>query len=152
MSRSVITNGSNSKSEYYESFKPVELSKQFEERNENPQAYDYLQSQFTHPLPQRHVLGLVGGNEVSLIKGNLVDLESDLRGITIPITHAPWRQYQAPTKESLSNGYIQRKNTKLQLNIDIQPQHLPAYQMWAYPGVVGPQPMISEVCRQPEKY
>ena len=30
----------------------------------------------------RNELGLVGGNDVSLFKGNMVDLESDLRGIT----------------------------------------------------------------------
>jgi len=152
MSRSVISNGPNSKTKYVEAFNSARMGINTWESTENPQAYDYLPSQFTHPLPQRHVLGLVGGNEVSLIKGNLVDLESDLRGITIPITHAPWRQYQAPTQQSLNSGYIQRDNTKTQLKINIEPTHLPSYQMWAYPGLVGPQPMVSEVCRQPEKY
>jgi hypothetical protein len=29
---------------------------------------------------------------------------------------------------------------------------LPAYQMWAYPGVTAPLPMKREVCVKPEKY
>lgn len=82
----------------------------------------------------------------------MVDLESDLRGITIPLTHAPWRQYQAPTIDSLESGNIIRNNTKTNMKINISPAHIPSYQMWAYPGLVGPVPMISEVCRQPEKY
>jgi len=132
---------------------PIRLSEpRLNERKENPQAYDFLPSQFVHIQPKRHMLGLVGGNEVSLIAGNMVDLESDLRGINIPNTFAPWRQYQAPTTASIESGQIYRKNTKFDMAIDVRPQHLPAYQMWAYPGVQGPAPMVSEVCRQPEKY
>jgi hypothetical protein len=119
------------------------------EKKENPQNYDYLTSQFVNPTPQRHILGIVGGNDVSLIKGNMVDLESDLRGINIPNTFCPWRQYQAPPKHQKE---IVRDNTKTQLKIDVQKQHLPAYQMWAYPAVVAPEPIKNEVCVKPEKY
>jgi hypothetical protein len=119
------------------------------EKKEDPQHYDYLTSQFVNPTPKRHILGLVGGNEVSLIKGNMVDLESDLRGINIPNTFAPWRQYQPPQRGQTE---IVRKNTKIALNIDIQSAHLPVYQMIAYPSVVAPLPMVSEVCMKPEKY
>jgi len=118
------------------------------EKKENPQHYDDLTSQFVSPNPQRHVLGIVGGNEVSLIKGNMVDLESDLRGITIPITFAPWREYQPPQQKK----EIVRENTKSNLTIDIQKAHLPAYQMIGYPAVVAPYPIINEVCVKPEKY
>jgi hypothetical protein len=118
------------------------------EKKENPQHYDDLTSQFVSPNPQRHILGIVGGNEVSLIKGNMVDLESDLRGITIPITFAPWREYQPPQQ----NKEIIRENTKSNLAIDIQKAHLPAYQMIGYPAVVAPYPIINEVCVKPEKY
>jgi hypothetical protein len=119
------------------------------EKQEDPQHYDYLTSQFVNPTPKRHILGIVGGNEVSLIKGNMVDLESDLRGINIPNTFAPWRQYQPPQRGQTE---IVRKNTKIALNIDIQSAHLPVYQMIAYPSVVAPLPMVSEVCMKPEKY
>jgi len=119
------------------------------EKKENPQHYDELQSQEVHPAPHRHVLGLVGGNAVSVIKGNQVDLESDLRRINIPNTFCPSRQYQPPRA---SEKQIVRENTKVALNIHVEKQHLPAYQMIAYPSVVGPLPMVNEVCQKPEKY
>jgi hypothetical protein len=118
------------------------------EKKENPQHYDDLTSQYVNPRPQRHILGIVGGNEVSLIKGNMVDLESDLRGINIPNTFAPWRQYQPPQQKK----EIVRDNTKVSLTIDIQKAHLPAYQMMGYPAVVAPYPIVNEVCVKPEKY
>jgi hypothetical protein len=118
------------------------------EKEENPQHYDDLTSQYVNPRPQRHIIGIVGGNEASLIKGNMVDLESDLRGITIPITFAPWRQYQPPQQKK----EIIRDNVKTTLTIDIQKAHLPAYQMIGYPAVVAPYPMINQVCVKPEKY
>ena len=118
------------------------------EKKENPQHYDDLTSQYVNPRPQRHILGIVGGNEVSLIKGNMVDLESDMRGINIPNTFAPWRQYQPPQQKK----EIVRDNTKISLTIDIQKAHLPVYQMIGYPAVVAPAPIINEVCVKPEKY
>ena len=119
------------------------------EKKEDPQHYDYLASQFVNPTPQRHILGLVGGNEASLIKGNMVDLESDLRGINIPNTFCPWKQYQPPPKNQTE---IVRDNTKISLKIDVQKANLPAYQMIAYPAVVAPFPIKNEVCVTPEKY
>jgi len=118
------------------------------EKKEDPQHYDFLTSQLVNPFPQRHILGMVGGNDVSLIKGNMVDLESDLRGINIPNTFAPWRQYQPPQ----DTHEIVRDNTKGSVKININKAHLPAYQMWAYPEVLAPEPMVNEVCIQPEKY
>jgi len=119
------------------------------EKNETPQHYDQLTSQLVHPTPKRHILGIVGGNEVSLIKGNMVDLESDLRGINIPNTFAPWRQYQPPQK---GDTEIVRDNVKTRQNINVQKDHLPVYQMMGYPAVVAPLEMVSEVCMKPEKY
>lgn len=129
------------------------------EKKENPQHYDFLETTYINPEPKRHILGIVGGNEVSLIKGNMVDLESDLRGINIPNTFCPWRQYQPPKPDNMPQPFtlgnqkeIVRNNTKVNLKIDVRPQHLPDYQMWAYPGVPAPVPMKREVCFQPEKY
>ena len=119
------------------------------EKKELPQRYDYLPSQFINPTPQRHVLGLVGGNDATIIKGNMVDLESDLRRINIPNTFAPWRQYQPPQR---GDKEIVRDNLKTQLKINIQKDHLPIYQMKAYPAVQAPLPMVNEVCMKPEKY
>jgi len=119
------------------------------EKKEIPQHYDYLPSQIVHDNPKRHILGLVGGNDASLIKGNLVDLESDLRRINIPNTFAPWRQYQPPQK---GDTEIVRDNVKTRQTINVQKEHLPVYQMIAYPAVVAPLEMVSEVCMKPEKY
>lgn len=119
------------------------------EKKEDPQHYDYLTSQFTHPTPRRHMLGIVGGNDVTIIKGNMVDLESDLRRINIPNTFAPWRQYQPPQR---GDKEIVRNNVKTQQKINIQKDHLPVYQMIAYPAVVAPLEMVNEVCMKPEKY
>jgi hypothetical protein len=95
------------------------------------------------------MLGLVGGNEASLIKGNLVDLESDLRRINLPLTFAPWRQYQPPQRGDTD---IVRDNLKTKQKINVQKEHLPVYQMMAYPAVMAPLEMVNEVCRKPEKY
>lgn len=119
------------------------------ETKENPQRYDQLASQERHPEPRRHVLGLVGGNEVSRIRGLQVDLESDLRRIHYPLTFAPWRQYQPPQRGQTE---LKRSNVKGDVAIDVRKDHLPAYQMWAYPSVVAPAPMVNEVCVRPEKY
>ena len=119
------------------------------EKKEDPQHYHYMTSQFVSPTPHRHQLGIVGGNEVSLIKGNMVDLESDLKGINIPNTFCPSRAYQPPRK---SDNEIVRSNTKGSVAINVQKLHVPAYQMIAYPSVVAPLPMVNEVCRKPEKY
>ena len=119
------------------------------ESKENPQKYNYLVTEYISPNPKRHILGLVGGNEVSVAEGNVVDVESDLRGINLPNTFAPWRKYQPPPKNQRE---IKRDNVKIKLDIDVTPMHLPAYQMWAYPAVIGPQPIVTEVCVRPEKY
>lgn len=120
----------------------------------NPQVYDYLASSFVSPTPKRHILGLIGGNDVSLTAGNMVDLESDIKGINIPITRCPQRQYRSPTQSSqqTSINTISRNNTKIKLNIDTTPVHLPSYQMWGYPAVHAPLPIKNEVCKNPEKY
>jgi len=43
--------------------------------------------------PRRIDTGIVGGNDVSLYGGNLVDLDSDLRGLTRSNTHCPAGKY-----------------------------------------------------------
>lgn len=131
-----------------EAYQPI-LNEHWEKK-ENPQHYDRMESQEVHSAPRRHVLGLIGGNQISAIKGLQVDLESDLRRINLPITFAPSRQYQ-PLKKGQKE--IVRDNVKVSnLTIDIQKNHLPAYQMWAYPSVVAPAPMVNQVCVRPEKY
>ncbi len=119
------------------------------ESKENPQGYDLFWQQHTHAQPTRHMLGVVGGNEVSPIKGNMVDLESDLRGITRVNTFCPWRQYQPP---AAADAPIQRQNIKGTVAIDVSKSHLKPGQMWAYPATYAPEPIVKETCGRPEKY
>jgi hypothetical protein len=67
----------------------AELAQAFESVNskanerdsyENPQAFHRLRSEVVSPKAARHMLGLVGGNEVSVAWQNMTDIESDLRG------------------------------------------------------------------------
>lgn len=124
------------------------LSEHWEKR-ENPQHYDRMTSQEIHPAPRRHVLGLIGGG-VSCVKGLQVDMESDLRRLNLPLTFCPKRQYQPPTR---GQKEIVRDNVKVtDFHLSVEKNHLPAYQMWAYPSVVAPAPMVNQVCVRPEKY
>jgi hypothetical protein len=119
------------------------------EKKENPQSYDQFAFAYVHKNPGRHTLGVVGGNEASLIKGNLVDLESDLRRLNLPNTFCPQRAYQPPPDKP---EQIVRSNVKINLTIDTRPQHLPSYQMWGYPVVFGPELLRVDACSGPERY
>jgi len=117
------------------------------DRLENPQAHFQMPCIVRHVEERRHILGMVGGNEVSRIKGNQADLESDLLGITRPISDDMNRHHLPPNKD-----VIERRNPKENLKINTTPVHLKAYQQWAYPSVFAPLPLEKETCRKPEKY
>ena len=126
------------------------------ENYENPQALDRLTSEYVHPKPTRHMLGLVGGNEVQLgLHGgnhytawsSMADIESDLRGTTRPNTDSATRKHLPNT-----GTIIVRKNPKQNIVIETNNTPLSGAQFWAYPSVVGPKPFQSEVCIRPEKY
>jgi hypothetical protein len=127
--------------------------------------YTMIPQKFYHPNAGRHGLGLVGGNEVSLISGNMVDLESDLRNITRDLSNAPSKQYQpscalgASSMESSSLAafsgsgcpawprqlVFQERATGKARTINTAPRHLPTVQMMSYPGVPRPEPFVQEV-------
>ena len=119
------------------------------EKKENPQAYTETPFVYVSPEPKRHVLGIVGGNDVSLIRGNRVDLESDLLGITRPNTWCPAREH-LPSSDM--DHTILRTNPKIVLKVDTRPANLPDYQMWAYPATFAPLPLNKDTCQQPQKY
>jgi len=48
--------------------------------------------------------GIVGGNDVSLYKGNLVDLESELKGQTRPMSLCPKNKYMPVCKQPNTEG------------------------------------------------
>jgi hypothetical protein len=131
-----------------EAFEPAKMKTATEEK-ENPQAYEQPVSAYQHVKAARHILGLYGGNEVSGIQGNRVDLESDLLGITRPTTWCNDRQHNPPRVDDTK---IVRKNNKENITIDVKPVHQPTYQMWAYPATFAPEPFRVEACQAPHKF
>lgn len=128
---------------------PFHVLKHPFEKSENPQTYVENVFSYVHKQPTRHVLGLIGGNEVSLPAGNMVDVESDLRRLNIPLTSCSAREYQPPASQQTD---IVRKNVKSDLKINVRPRHLPAIQMWSYAPTFAPMPMSVQQCGRPEKY
>jgi len=128
---------------------PFQILRHPFESKENPQSYNENVFNYVHKKPARHILGLVGGNAVSLPTGNMVDVESDLRRLNIPLTACPAREYQPPPAKQTT---ITRKNVKTNLTIDVRPRHLPAIQMWSYAPTFAPVPMRVQQCGRPEKY
>lgn len=86
----------------------------------------------------RMELGLLGGTAVSHVKGNLVDLETDLRGQTRRTTKCPTKLYQNPCPQGDINncnpGTIQIPGDAAQTErtIDTTMLHLPSCQMIRY--------------------
>ena len=113
------------------------------------QNYSVTENNLASPVAKRHILGMVGGNDVSRMAGNPQDIESELRGTTRPLTKCPEREYH-PTMQGQEKLVI--NNRKTHLAIDIRTVNLPEYQMWAYPQTLAPLPLRKETCGRPEKY
>jgi hypothetical protein len=67
-------------------------------------AYMLYPGKYNHCRKCRMELGIVGGNDVSLFRGNLVDLESDLKGQTRAASLCPSHKYQPQCKQSCDSG------------------------------------------------
>jgi hypothetical protein len=112
---------------------------------------------------------------VSIISGNMVDLESDLRNITRDLTRMPARQYQpscalggAVRGESMdglapiaANGgcpawpdriVFRERATGKVVTVSTTPRHLPTVQMTSYPGVPAPEPFVQTVYGAPWRF
>jgi len=139
----------------------------------------YLQipQKFYHPNAGRNALGLVGGNDVSVASGNLVDVESELRNITRDLSKAPAKQYRpscllgetaAPfyavgtstsgTLASLTGGCqsnsfsFTERATQKAVTVSTAPRHLPTMQMFTYAGVPAPAPLELDVYGSPWRF
>jgi hypothetical protein len=116
-------------------------------------AYTQIPQKFEHPQKCRNVLGLVGGSEVSNVSGNIVDLESELLGITRSQSKCISRQYKPvcplggegcpdfPPTITYTN-----KSTGEKVAINTKPLNLPACQMQTMPGVGYPQNLNVNTC------
>ena len=74
----------------YDNCAYVQKNKQSEEVGN----YMFYAGKYYHDNQCRMELGQVGGNDVSIFKGNMVDLESDLRGITRDLSHCSENKYK----------------------------------------------------------
>ncbi len=99
----------------------------------------------------RNQLGLVAGNDVSNIRGNLVDLESDLKGITRPAGNCDAVMYKptCPMTETdcqpRSISFSERATGQVR-TVDTRLGHQRACQMVSYREVPQPAPMVAPAC------
>lgn len=90
----------------------------------------------------RHEFGLVGGTSVSHVKGNIVDLESELRGQTRMNSKCPTRQYQGPS----ADGMITNERTA---PLSTKATHLSSCQMIPYKPIALPPAVKVNRCSRP---
>ena len=112
-----------------------------------PLQYVLNQIKFENSSKCRMELGVVGGTAVSHVKGNLVDLETDLRGQTRRSTKCPSRLYQNPCPKGDINNckpgaiHIRGDPSQTERTIDTTMLHLPACQMMRF----RPTPLPTEL-------
>ena len=123
----------------------------------SPLEYQMNPIKFENCNKCRHELGLLGGPSVSHIQGNLVDLETDLRGITRKASLCPSKKYQSPCSTGdLTNCPSQ--NIKIPSTtcgndrfVNTQMVHLPSCQMIRYKPVPLPEPMVVDYCQNQQQ-
>jgi len=110
----------------------------------SPLAFQLDPSRYENCNKCRNEFGLIGGSAVSNVKGNLVDLESDLKGITRLSSKCPSLDYQMPCPQ-VGMGNCQPKKIMIRgtpttkaRTIDTQLVHLPPCQMNRYKPVPLP--------------
>jgi hypothetical protein len=99
----------------------------------SPLNYNLYPGKFENSSKCRIELGSVGGNNVSLFSGNLVDLESELRNQTRPASLCPKNHYQPQCSNydamsGLPCGDFNKNNLV----------HQPSCQMVSYPSLPLP--------------
>lgn len=94
---------------------------------------------YEHQDKCRHQLGVVGGTAVSHVQGNMVDLESELRGQTRYLTKCTTNQARPLA------GDEPIRNDKTQ-PIDVAKKHLPSCQFISYKSVPLPPAVNPNKC------
>ena len=93
---------------------------------------------YEHKDKCMHQLGFVGGTAVSHIQGNLVDLDSELRGQTRILTRCPTNKYVPSDDNLIKNDKTQPINTEM--------KHLPTCQSIMYRSIPLPPPVKMNYC------
>tara|TARA_B100001175_G_C19469870_1_gene621155 strand:+ start:1222 stop:1635 length:414 start_codon:yes stop_codon:yes gene_type:complete len=107
------------------------------QQSTSPLDYALYTGKYENTAKCRMELGVVGGNGVSQFSGNLVDLESDLRGQTRDATLCPCRKYSPSGKEGCNNKGRGLPYSSNECKLPMV--HQPSCQMQYYPKV--PMPM-----------
>lgn len=117
--------------------------------NQSVSPLDYVldTTRFEHCNKCRPELGIVGGTAVSHVRGNMVDLENDLRGQNRPNTHCPQYKY-LPRGDGTVQG---KENIKpvCHPKVDTTAVHLKPCQFVDYPAVPRAPPMDMFSCTRP---
>ena len=122
-----------------------------------PYAYVLDPVRYENSNKCRMELGVIGGTSVSHIKGNLVDLETELRGGNRNASLCPAKHYMPPSLTN-DNNYVQPcgiliegtpNRTKSVINTKLA--HLPSCQMIRYKPMVREPQINWETC-PPRKY
>lgn len=113
------------------------------ELNENTNVLKYIinENRYEHPDKCRHELGIVGGATVSHVRGNVVDMESELRGITRNLSKCAISQSKPLEEQPI----ILNDKT---MPIDTRKVHLPSCQMISYPSVPLPPAQFFNQCKK----
>ena len=113
--------------------------------NENLGTLEYMldNSRYENCGKCRIEFGIIGGTAVSNIQGNLVDLETDLFGITRKASLCPTNKYSSScaTKNIANcgvNSIVYRDNAGNKRSINTQKSHLPACNMIRYKPIPMP--------------
>jgi hypothetical protein len=93
---------------------------------------------YEHKDKCMHQLGFVGGTAVSHIQGNLVDLDSELRGQTRILTRCPTNKYIPSDDNLIKNDKTEPINTEM--------KHLPSCQSIMYRSIPLPPPVKMNYC------
>jgi hypothetical protein len=112
--------------------------KQFLAESVGEFAYIVDPCRYENQNKKRMSFGVVGGNDVSIIKGPMIDLESDLFGIDRKLSRCDTLKYINPCPTGDMNTcrprqVIMRGNPSNHGRvIDVTPMHLPEAQMFSF--------------------
>ena len=113
--------------------------------SQTPSEYILDPIRFENENKCRNEFGLLGGTNVSHIAGNMVDLESDLMGITRPATQCPSLKYSKPKGNVIMpKNYMKFADVP---KIDTSLKHLDSCQMINYPPLETPSVPLNPSCR-----
>lgn len=117
-----------------------------ERLNENVSHLDYTLDtiKYQNCNACRNELSLVGGNNVSQVEGNLVDLESNLFGIDRPTSRCASLRF-LPSAQPFVQGKGQHK-TNCYPKVSTKKKHLKACQFAGHPAIPAPPQLNTFKC------